>query len=100
MKVEVIKREKPGEAEGKQTGSEAAASSARKVSKKAQRERREAERWQRGHPGLRRVYFVIETELWERFVGVCCTTHRPNEVFTRMIYEAVQAKMTPSGTQS
>ena len=104
MKVRVIKRVKPEEApeevQRKQAGNEAVPSSAKKTSKRAERERREAERWQKGHPGLRRVYFVIDTELWDRFMASCCTTHRPNDVFTRMIYEVVQAKMTLSGKQS
>jgi len=97
MKAEVIKREKPEEAKpvevkADQAPEQAVHHSARKDPREAERQRRQAERWQQSHPGLRRVYFVIDTELWDRFVASCCATHKPNAIFTRMIREAVQAK--------
>ena len=57
--------------------------------KQRARRRRQSEIWREAHPGLRYVQFVIEIELWDRFVARCCATHRPNVVFTRMIREAV-----------
>jgi hypothetical protein len=57
--------------------------------KQKARRRRQSELWREAHPGLRYVQFVIEVELWDRFVASCCTAHRPNVVFTRMIREAV-----------
>ncbi len=97
MKAEVIKREKPEEAKPvevktDQAPEQASHGSAKKDPKEAERQRRQAEHWQQSHPGLRRVYFVIDTELWDRFVTLCCATQKPNTVFTRMIREAVQTK--------
>jgi hypothetical protein len=57
--------------------------------KKRARRKRRLEKWQEAHPGLRHVQFVIDIKLWDQFVARCCTTHRPNVVFTRMIREAV-----------
>jgi len=48
--------------------------------------------WQKAHPGLRRVYFVLDASLWQQFVKLHCATEKPNVVFTRMIREAVQAR--------
>ena len=61
------------------------------------RRRRQSELWREAHPGLRYVQFVIEIELWDRFVSRCCAAHRPNVVFTRMIQEAV---MTAEKTEA
>jgi hypothetical protein len=57
--------------------------------KQRARRRRQSELWREAHPGLRYVQFVIDIELWDRFVARCCATHRPNVVFARMIHEAV-----------
>ena len=54
-----------------------------------QRSKRHIEKWREAHPGLRHVQFVIEVELWDQFVARCCSTGKPNTVFTRMIREAV-----------
>ena len=83
---------KPVAAKANQTSEQVGPHVARKEPGEAERQRRQAEHWQQAHPGLRRVYFVIDTELWDRFVALCCTTQRPNAVFTRMVREAVQAK--------
>jgi len=101
MKIELIKGEKPEEtkaveAQVDQAPEQVAPSPARKVPTKAERQKRQAEYWQQAHPGLRRVYFVIDTELWDSFVANCCTPHKPNVVFTRMIREAVQRKVGSS----
>jgi hypothetical protein len=57
--------------------------------KQKARRRRQSKLWREADPGLRYVQFVIGIELWDRFVARCCTTHRPDAVFTRMIHEAV-----------
>jgi hypothetical protein len=57
--------------------------------KQRARRRRQSEIWREAHPGLRYVQFVVDIELWDRFVARCCATHRPNVVFTRMIRDAV-----------
>ena len=63
-----------------------------KRKKEAERKSKQAYYWQQAHPGLRRVYFVLDASLWEQFVKLQCATEKPNVVFTRMIQEAVQAK--------
>jgi hypothetical protein len=65
--------------------------------KQRARRRRQSELWREAHPGLRYVQFVIDVELWDRFVANCCATHRPNVVFARMIREAV---MTAEKTEA
>ncbi len=97
MKAEVIKQAKPEEAKpvevkADQAPEQAVQRSVRKDPREVERQRRQAEHWQQTHPGLRRVYFVIDTELWDSFMASCCTTQKPNAVFTRMIREAVKAK--------
>jgi hypothetical protein len=57
--------------------------------RKARRKSRLA-RWEKSHPGLQHVQFAIDIELWNRFVARCCATRRLNDVFTRMIREAVE----------
>jgi hypothetical protein len=57
--------------------------------KKRAKRRRQSEAWREAHPGLRYVQFVIETELWDRFVASCCAANRPNVVFAAMIREAL-----------
>jgi len=47
--------------------------------------------------GRRRVDFVIEVALWDRFVATCCTEARPNVVFGELIARAV-AEARDSGT--
>jgi hypothetical protein len=66
----------------------------RKVPTEAQRVRRKkrADQWQAAHPGMRYLQFVIEIELWNRFMAKCCTIQKPNAVFTRMIREAVEGR--------
>jgi hypothetical protein len=83
---------KPAEKKADQVPGQVTPRSEKKDPKEIERQRRQAEHWQQSHPGLRRVYFVIDTELWDRFVASCCTAQKPNAVFTRMIREAVQAK--------
>ena len=97
VKVELIKPQKPKQTESTETTTEqvqvqTASASPKRVSAEAKRQRQQAERWQEGHPGLRRVYFVIDEGLWDRFLRVCCATQKPNAVFTQMIREAVQAQ--------
>jgi hypothetical protein len=50
--------------------------------KQRAKRRRQSEIWREAHPGLRYVQFVIEIELWDRFVSRCCAEARPNVVFT------------------
>jgi len=57
--------------------------------KQRTRRKRQSELWRKAHPGLRYVQFVIEIELWDRFVAACCSAQKPNTVFTHMIREAV-----------
>ena len=44
--------------------------------KQRARRRRQSEIWREAHPGLRYVQFVIDIELWDRFVASCCATRR------------------------
>jgi hypothetical protein len=66
--------------------------------KQRAKRRRQSEIWRETHPGLRWVQFVVDIELWDRFVARCCATYKPNVVFTRMIHKAVMtAEKTEAG---
>ena len=82
LKVEASTTPTPGELITARTGSGP-------TEKQRQRSKRHIEKWQEAHPGLRHVQFVIEVELWDRFVARCCSAGKPNTVFTRMVREAV-----------
>ena len=49
------------------------------------RKRREME-----EAGERYVQFVVNIDLWKRFLVLCCAEEKPNRVFTRMIEKSVK----------
>ena len=94
MKVEVIKNQGSNEKTVADTtavrtvqelaaaAAAAAGVSPARGSTKAERLKRYEQRWRQNHPGLCHVWFVIDGVLWNRFVELCCSTQKPNAVFT------------------
>ena len=89
MKGELIRYPEPEKAKPVQGEHEQPSQGLTKTQRKNPRRH---QRWQEAHPGLRGVSFIIDTAMWERFVQLYCRKQRPNEIFTRMIYNAVAAK--------
>lgn len=92
--VVILKKAEPKDQKPEEAKPVEVKAEGRKVPTEAQRVRRKkhAEQWQAAHPGLRHLQFVIEIELWNQFMAKCCTTQKPNAVFTRMIREAVEGR--------
>ena len=80
MKAEPIKHPKaeiqtpPTQEQTEVTEPTGESATSAKSTSTTQRLKRYEQKWRQSHQGLRHVWFVINSGLWDRFVTHCCST--------------------------